>query len=230
MLSARWIRLARKGLSDLALIACLAACSCRAASDGSTAPATSGVSAPSKDRPAVSSQATAQQLAVAAATSEQAPKPATPPAAPAEPPEPKPAATPASVSEPSPDEGESLLLENLANALRDTPFSAVVQHLRVDVVPLGSDEVKFVYQVRVLENIRGPKLKKLTYYSIAEKGEDPNSATEPVILTLCKDKEGYYWPGTGAQFPRTKNTSAVVDKLRPELNAEQKLFEQCEDP
>jgi hypothetical protein len=134
------------------------------------------------------------------------------------------------VSEPSPDEGESLLLENLANALRDTPFSAVVQHLRVDVVPLGSDEVKFVYQVRVLENIRGPKLKKLTYYSIAEKGEDPNSATEPVILTLCKDKEGYYWPGTGAQFPRTKNTSAVVDKLRPELNAEQKLFEQCEDP
>jgi hypothetical protein len=75
------------------------------------------------------------------------------------------------------------------------------------VVPLESDEVKFVYQVRVIENIRGPKLKKLTYYSIAEKGEDPSSTTpERVILTLCKNHEGFYWPGTGAQFLRTKET------------------------
>lgn len=220
---------ARKS-SKSALIAFLVACSCRAVSDGSTAPAPSQVSEPSKDGPAVSSQATAQPAVASAATSEPAQKPATPPAAPAEPQPAKPTATPALVTEPPADDGESLLLENLTNALRDTPFSAVVQHVRVDVVPLGSDEVKFVYQVRVLENIRGPKLKKLTYYSVAEKGEDPNSATEPVILTLCKDKEGYYWPGTGAQFPRTKSTLAVVNKLRPELSADQKAFEQCEDP
>ena len=104
------------------------------------------------------------------------------------------------------------MLENLADALRETPFSAVVQRLRVDVIPLDSDEVKFVYQVRVIENIRGPKLKKLTYSSIAEKGEDPSSATEPVILTLCKDHEGFYWPGTGAQFRLTKETHALATK------------------
>lgn len=122
------------------------------------------------------------------------------------------------------------MLKNLEGALRDTPFSAVVQHLRVDVVPLGSDEVKFVYQVRVLENIRGPKLKNLTYYSVAEQGEDPGLTKEPVILTLCKGKEGYYWPGTGAEFPQTQGARALVEKLRPELSADQKVFEQCEDP
>lgn len=120
------------------------------------------------------------------------------------------------------------MLKNLEGALRDTPFSAVVQHLRVDVVPLGSDEVKFVYQVRVLENIRGPKLKNLTYYSVAEQGEDPGLTKEPVILTLCKDQDEYYWPGTGAEFDQTKSARALVDKLRPELSADQKVFEQCD--
>jgi hypothetical protein len=142
-------------------------------------------------------------------------------------PEPKHDPAPAPVAEPQASE-EDFMVENLTNALRETPFSAVVQKLRVDVVPLDSDEVKFVYQVRVIENIRGPKLKKLTYYSIAEKGEDPSSTTpEPVILTLCKDQEGFYWPGTGAQFPRTKETTAVVEKVRHELKADQKVFAQC---
>jgi hypothetical protein len=145
----------------------------------------------------------------------------------AEPTAAKPAATPASVSEPQPSEGESLLLENLGNALRDTPFSAVVQHLRADEVPLGSDEVKVVYQVRVVEHIRGPKLQKLSYFAVVEKGEDTSFTKEPVILTLCKGKEGFYWPGPGAQFDRTKSTSAVVGKVRPELSADQKVFAQC---
>jgi hypothetical protein len=87
-----------------------------------------------------------------------------------------------------------------------------------------------VYHVRVIENIRGPKLKKLSYFAIAEKGEDPGLTKEPVILTLCKDKEGYYWPGTGAEFARTKSARALVDKMRPELSADQKVFAQCEAP
>jgi hypothetical protein len=102
------------------------------------------------------------------------------------------------------------LLENLTNALRDTPFSAVVQYIRKDVTPLEDDEVKVTYQVRVLEPIRGPKLEKLSYFAVVEKGEDTSFEKRPVILTLCKGKQGYYWPGTGAEFPRTKSTQALV--------------------
>jgi hypothetical protein len=131
------------------------------------------------------------------------------------------------MSEPQASEEESLLLENLADALRETPFSAVVQHLRVDVVPFGSDELKLVYQVRVLEHIRGPKLQKLSYFAIVERGEDTGFTKEPVILTLCTGKDHFFWPGTGAQFPRTGNTLALIDKVRPELRADQKVFAQC---
>jgi hypothetical protein len=230
--SARCIRAARGGSRGLASIAFLVACSCRAVPDGSTAPAPTGVSEPSTPELAAPQRATVQPPATSAAIPEPAaPKLEAPLVAPlAEPSETKPPATPAAVAQPQAIEGDALMLRNLEDALRETPFSAVVQHLRVKVIPLGSDEVKFVYDVRVIENIRGPKLKKLSYFAIAEKGEDPGLTKEPVILTLCKDQEGFYWPGTGAEFPRTKSARAVVDKLRPELSADQKVFEQCEDP
>lgn len=56
------------------------------------------------------------------------------------------------------------------------------------------------------------------------------SSDRDEALTLCKGKEGYYWPGTGAEFPQTQGARALVEKLRPELSADQKVFEQCEDP
>jgi len=129
---------------------------------------------------------------------------------------------------PAANDGEALLLENLANALKDTPFSAVVQYIRKDVTPLEDDEVKVTYQVRVLEPIRGPKLEKLSYFALVEKGDDTSLEKKGhVILTLCKGKQGYYWPGTGAAFPRTKNARALVSKLLPELSHDQKTFGQC---
>jgi hypothetical protein len=134
---------------------------------------------------------------------------------------------PTAASEPGADNGEALLQENLTNALKGTPFSAVVQYVRKDLTPLEDDEVKVTYHVRVLEPIRGPKLEKLSYFAIVEKGEDTSFEKRPVILTLCKGKQGYYWPGTGAEFARTKSTRALVAKLRPELSADQKTFEQC---
>jgi len=94
--------------------------------------------------------------------------------------------------------------------------------------PLGADEVKHVYQVRVIESIRGPKLKELSYFLVAEKGETPSLTKEPVILTLCKDAEGFYWPGVGAHFPRTDSARALVDTMRPQLRADQVEFADCD--
>ncbi|HWO11107.1 MAG TPA: hypothetical protein VNN80_16545 [Polyangiaceae bacterium] len=120
------------------------------------------------------------------------------------------------------------MLESLARALRETPFSAVVQHQRVDVVPLKGGEEKHVYQARVLQGIRGPKLQKLTYFLVAEKGEEATLTKEPVILTLCKNEQGYYWPGVGAEFPKTASTLAVVDAVKPDLRSDQTAFPDCE--
>ena len=137
-----------------------------------------------------------------------------------------PKAKPAAAPETSGD--DSLLLKNVTDGLRETPFSAVVQHLGSKVEQLNDGESKVVYQVRVIESIRGPQLKALEYSAVVEKGDKTGFPKEPVILALCKDQNGYYWPGIGAEFPSTKQTRAFVTKLRPELSAEQKDFEFCD--
>jgi hypothetical protein len=225
--SARCNRSARNG-GNMRLLAILLACSCRVAQDGSAPPAVSEASEPSSSGAEVQQQASAPPEAPLTPIPEPSVQtPAATPASLAESAEAKPAATPAETSEPQADEGDALLLENLTDALRETPFSAVVQYLRADVAPLEDDEVKVTYQVRVLEHIRGPKLAKLSYFAVVEKDEDISFEKKPVILTLCKGKEGYYWPGTGAEFPRTKNTRALVAKVRRELSGDQKAFKQC---
>jgi hypothetical protein len=220
----------RPGLIALLLLAC----ACRAAPDGSAPSKASKGSEPSS---LLVAEAASPQPAAPAATPtpEPAPSAAAPssvgssatPASLTQPIEPKPPSVPTAASGPEAYDGEALMLENLTNALKDTPFSAVVQYVRKDVTSLEDDEVKVTYQVRVLEPIRGPKLEKLSYFAIVEKGEDTSFEKRPVILTLCKGKQGYYWPGTGAEFTRTKSTRALVAKLRPELSPDQKTFEQC---
>jgi hypothetical protein len=104
----------------------------------------------------------------------------------------------------------------------------VVQHLSSKVKPLGDGEFKVMYQVRVIETIRGPKLKALEYSAVVEKGDEKGFPKKPVILALCKGEDGYYWPGIGAEFTSTKQTRAFVAKIRPELSAEQENFKFCD--
>jgi hypothetical protein len=120
------------------------------------------------------------------------------------------------------------MLEALKRAVRETPFSAVVQHLRVDVLPLSAEEEKHVYQVRVIQRIRGVAPKRLSYFMVTERGERPSLSKEPVILTLCKNADGFYWPGVGAKFPKTDQTLAVVGALEAELSNEQTVFPDCD--
>jgi hypothetical protein len=213
----------------------LLACSCRATPDGSAPPEASKGSEPSSLVVLAEAPAPAPPAAPAATPTPEAPSAAAPSAAGSsatpvsltQPIELKPSSVPTGASEPGAGDGEALLLANLTNAVKETPFSAVVQYIRKDLTPLEDDEVKVTYQVRVLEPIRGPKLEKLSYFAIVEKGEDTSFEKRPVILTLCKGKQGYYWPGTGAEFTRTKSTRALVAKLRQELSPEQKTFKQC---
>jgi hypothetical protein len=58
----------------------------------------------------------------------------------------------------------------------------------------------------------------------------PRDERQLVVQRDAGDHEGFYWPGTGAQFRLTKETRALVDKMRPELSADQKAFVQCETP
>jgi len=213
-------RVFRPGASQLAGVAILLACACQAVPDAS--------------KPAESSEASFVQPATRAQPAPASPaessgaRPAVVPASVTAPIEPTPATTTAAFAASPAVPNESRMLEALARAVRETPFSAVVQHLSVDVVPLGSEEEKHVYQVRVIESIRGPAPKKLSYFLVAERGEKPSFSKEPVILTLCKNADGFYWPGVGAKFPKTDKTLAVVSAIKPQLSASQTVFPDCD--
>ena len=102
--------------------------------------------------------------------------------------------------------------------------------MRVDVVPVKPGVERQVYELEVLETIRGPELETLTYGAIVEAGEGTDSNTEPYLLTLCpNEEEGYYWPGVGANFPATDAMLAVAREVRAALPADQSVFADCDD-
>ena len=126
------------------------------------------------------------------------------------------------------------MLDELKQAIQQTPYSAVIQQTSVDVVAMKdsdpSDEYaeeKHVYHAKVLKTLRGEPGSTIEYFLVTEKGETPSLEKGSVIITLCKNREGYYWPGTGSIFPLNKSTQAVVAKALLSLPQNQTSFSNC---
>lgn len=122
----------------------------------------------------------------------------------------------------------SPMLEALAQAIRETPYSAVLKHTAVEVLSSTSNEEQHVFRARVVEALRGPKQPSISYVMVTEKGEDAAFTKEPVIVNLCQDQDGYYWPGTGAEFPLTEASLAVARSAAQHLPQGQSSFRSCD--
>ncbi|MFC3152258.1 hypothetical protein ACFOEK_14580 [Litoribrevibacter euphylliae] len=98
-------------------------------------------------------------------------------------------------------EQESFLIE----AIQNTSYSAVIKHTRVEVIPSNDQDFpeQHIYYAKVIETLNGKELTTLSYSMFVEEGEDAVIDQSPIIVTLCKNGEGFYWPGTGAQFEST---------------------------
>ncbi|WP_444931649.1 hypothetical protein ACJJIF_07740 [Microbulbifer sp. SSSA002] len=107
--------------------------------------------------------------------------------------------------------------EFLSESILNTPFTAVIQHTRV--IKLSSyPGVGDTYQLSadVLEAIKGVHQNQITYRLIVEVGEDVILDAKPVIISLCQDNGGYYWPGVGAEFPASKKLIKIAHKVAKE--------------
>ncbi len=111
------------------------------------------------------------------------------------------------------------VLESLRGAITGTPYSALVIHTKVEITALSarsknpkktdpkkaavadSDEERHVYYARVLETFKGKAYSTIRYEMTVEKGEGATLDSKPQLLTLCQGPRGFYWPGTGANFP-----------------------------
>ena len=127
------------------------------------------------------------------------------------------------------------VLQHLESVMKDTPYCALIQHTGVDIIPVqdpfpddGDVEEKHVYRAKVLEAYRGQKLKNISYTLVCEKGEEANISKQPFIITLCVDKEGFFWPGTGSDFEATQEIIKTARRISQKLKSVKQSFPYCE--
>jgi hypothetical protein len=120
------------------------------------------------------------------------------------------------------------MLNALTKAINDSPYSAIVQHTQVKLQRDGESGDKHIRHARVLETLRGPKMDKITYSVFTESGESAEPPKGPVIVTLCRDADGLYWPGVGSSFPADKHTADVGKTASASANKDQTVFSNCD--
>jgi hypothetical protein len=113
-------------------------------------------------------------------------------------------------------------LAGLRKALTNTPYSALVVHTKVEILPMSAKpsstapadvvtEERHVYYARVLETFRGASHASVRYEMVVERGEGAAIDSKPQIVTLCKDSRAFYWPGPGASF---EGQAATISEAR----------------
>jgi len=137
------------------------------------------------------------------------------------------------------EETDSYVTVALVNAIGQTPYSALVVHTRVDIVPLQAGgrssaesaeyvEERTIYHARVLETFRGKSVRQIRYEMVGERGEAAVIDSKPQILTLCSGPRGFYWPGTGASFPADQKLLVLARQVGREMaQGAPRSFAQC---
>lgn len=138
----------------------------------------------------------------------------------------------------APDKGQQEkydVFQHFKNVMKDTPYCALIQHTGVDIVSVpdpfpddGDVEEKHIYHAKVIETYRGQTLKNISYTLVSEKGEGTTIIKKPFIITLCVDKEGFFWPGTGSDFEATQEIIKTARRISQELKSVKQSFPYCE--
>lgn len=142
------------------------------------------------------------------------------------------------------------MMKGLEFAIREAPYCALIQYTGVDVVPFPDDEPEDpnqyippgveiatkdemqIYHARVLETFRGQHLKKISYMLICEEGEYASEHASIIgktsVITLCIDSEGFWYPGTGSEFPATEEVIKTARRIGQKVKSVKKSFPYCE--
>lgn len=124
----------------------------------------------------------------------------------------------------------------MLESLEKTPYFALVEYLDVKTEALSDDdpnddfvEEEHIFTAKVLKVYRGTPSETMTYTSISEKGEQVDIPSGPVLISLCRNESGFYWPGVGARFPATKENLALIEALRKDASHSQESYSFCDD-
>ncbi|MFN1647761.1 hypothetical protein [Vibrio rotiferianus] len=123
---------------------------------------------------------------------------------------------------------EAVANEKLQTAVEETPYSAVVVLTGFEGSGKDGGDNYYKVQAKVLDGVRGHITTKITFDMYTEVGDSPKIGIDPIIITLCHDDQGYYWPGTGAEFKATQEQVLIAKEAAKKLSDEQIVFAHCE--
>jgi hypothetical protein len=130
--------------------------------------------------------------------------------------------------------------EFLRRAITDSPYSALVVHTKVEILPMSAKnrpkepvdvatEESHIYHARVLKTFRGVVHARIRYEMVVEVGEGAGISSRPAIVTLCRDALGrYWWPGPGATLEGKPTNVADATRLGKQLaSSKASSFSDC---
>lgn len=116
----------------------------------------------------------------------------------------------------------------LLSAVAETPYSAVIRHTDAKVIE-GTDDSQHIFYAEVIDTIRGERRDRIHYAMSAEPDEALSLDDAEVLITLCINDDGFYWPGTGAQFPAHEQLIQRAKNHVLSASTNQSHFSQCDD-
>jgi len=123
---------------------------------------------------------------------------------------------------------ESVANERLQTAVEETPYSAVAVLTGFEGPEQDGGDNYYKVQAKVLDGVRGHITTNITFDMYTEVGDSPKIGIDPIIITLCHDEQGYYWPGTGSEFKATQEQVLIAKEAVKNLSDEQIVFAHCE--
>ncbi|MFV8457845.1 hypothetical protein ACNO5M_22485 [Vibrio owensii] len=122
---------------------------------------------------------------------------------------------------------EAVANERLQTAVEETPYSAVVLLTGFEGPEQDGGDNYYKVQAKVLNGIRGHITSKITFDMYTEVGDPPKIGIDPILITLCHDEQGYYWPGTGSEFKATQEQILLAKEAAKNLPDKQRVFAHC---
>ncbi|AQM69528.1 hypothetical protein [Vibrio campbellii] len=123
---------------------------------------------------------------------------------------------------------EAVANERLQTAVEETPYSAVVLLTGFEGPEQDGGDNYYKVQAKVLNGIRGHIISKITFDMYTEVGDTPKIGVDPIVITLCHDEQGYYWPGTGSEFTVTQEQVLIAKEAAKNLSDGQIVFAHCD--
>lgn len=123
---------------------------------------------------------------------------------------------------------EAVANERLQTAVEETPYSAVVILTGFEGPEKDGEDNYYKVKAKVLDGVRGHITANITFDMYTEIGDSPKIGIDPIIITLCHDEQGYYWPGTGSEFKATQEQTLLAKEAAKNLSDKQRVFVHCE--